>query len=122
MRRSSLEARNPDCRKSCVRMSAALRGSRTPLCVNTMTSGAAVGADSMILLDAELGDIDFGDGIISQDVVESVDELGANQVAGAGFFEIGQRLGGEDAHRHICLLYTSDAADDQLCVDLGGRS
>src|SRR5665213_1841373 len=23
--------------------------------------------------------------------------------------------------RHICLLYTSDAADDLLCVDLGGR-
>ena len=26
------------------------------------------------------------------------------------------------AHRlYICLLYTSDAADDLLCVDLGGR-
>src|SRR5450756_3127136 len=24
-------------------------------------------------------------------------------------------------HCHICLLYTSDAADDLLCVDLGGR-
>ena len=23
--------------------------------------------------------------------------------------------------RNICLLYTSDAADDLLCVDLGGR-
>src|SRR5450756_3250638 len=23
--------------------------------------------------------------------------------------------------RRICLLYTSDAADDLLCVDLGGR-
>src|SRR5665213_4290945 len=22
---------------------------------------------------------------------------------------------------HLCLLYTSDAADDLLCVDLGGR-
>ena len=22
---------------------------------------------------------------------------------------------------HICLLYTSDAADDLLCVDIGGR-
>ena len=29
----------------------------------------------------------------------------------------------EDAviHLKICLLYTSDAADDLLCVDLGGR-
>ena len=25
------------------------------------------------------------------------------------------------AHPHICLLYTSDAADDMQCVDLGGR-
>src|SRR5659263_616799 len=25
------------------------------------------------------------------------------------------------AHPEICLLYTSDAADDLLCVDLGGR-
>ena len=24
-------------------------------------------------------------------------------------------------HYHTCLLYTSDAADDLLCVDLGGR-
>src|SRR5665213_1662399 len=27
----------------------------------------------------------------------------------------------EDAYNYICLLYTSDAADDLLCVDLGGR-
>src|SRR5450756_3116096 len=26
-----------------------------------------------------------------------------------------------EAHFQICLLYTSDAADDLLCVDLGGR-
>src|SRR5665213_2457277 len=26
-----------------------------------------------------------------------------------------------DAFNEICLLYTSDAADDLLCVDLGGR-
>ena len=25
------------------------------------------------------------------------------------------------AEAMICLLYTSDAADDLLCVDLGGR-
>ena len=25
------------------------------------------------------------------------------------------------AHHRGCLLYTSDAADDLLCVDLGGR-
>ena len=25
------------------------------------------------------------------------------------------------AHHGCCILYTSDAADDLLCVDLGGR-
>ena len=33
-----------------------------------------------------------------------------------------QREGvGDDAPGWSCLLYTSDAADDLLCVDLGGR-
>ena len=27
----------------------------------------------------------------------------------------------DDREAAICLLYTSDAADDLLCVDLGGR-
>ena len=27
----------------------------------------------------------------------------------------------EFTRRCLCLLYTSDAADDLLCVDLGGR-
>src|SRR5680860_1914935 len=31
------------------------------------------------------------------------------------------RVGARVAWRKICLLYTSDAADDLLCVDLGGR-
>ena len=26
-----------------------------------------------------------------------------------------------DKESHSCLLYTSDAADDMQCVDLGGR-
>ena len=29
--------------------------------------------------------------------------------------------GGHKRQYRICLLYTSDAADDLLCVDLGGR-
>src|SRR5665213_1565470 len=29
--------------------------------------------------------------------------------------------GNEMSHLYFCLLYTSDAADDLLCVDLGGR-
>eukprot|EP00657_Telonema_sp_P-1_P012004 TRINITY_DN804_c0_g2_i1.p1 TRINITY_DN804_c0_g2~~TRINITY_DN804_c0_g2_i1.p1 ORF type:complete len:135 (+),score=35.80 TRINITY_DN804_c0_g2_i1:270-674(+) len=43
---------------------------------------------------------------------------------------ISQKIGGTEmsdlsvyqvVHNAICLLYTSDAADDLLCVDLGGR-
>ena len=30
-------------------------------------------------------------------------------------------LSGYCAKYDLCLLYTSDAADDLLCVDLGGR-
>ena len=33
----------------------------------------------------------------------------------------GSRLFVVKAQVHACLLYTSDAADDLLCVDLGGR-
>src|SRR5665213_2018105 len=33
----------------------------------------------------------------------------------------GARTGGHLYQPHACLLYTSDAADDLLCVDLGGR-
>ena len=32
-----------------------------------------------------------------------------------------RRPGRRDHHTRRCLLYTSDAADDLLCVDLGGR-
>src|SRR5450756_3232360 len=31
------------------------------------------------------------------------------------------QLTSDDAEVVVCLLYTSDAADDLLCVDLGGR-
>ena len=30
-------------------------------------------------------------------------------------------LGGQVAQRAVCLLYTSDAADERSSVDLGGR-
>src|SRR5450756_378612 len=33
----------------------------------------------------------------------------------------GYRMWDIDGNEYICLLYTSDAADDLLCVDLGGR-
>ena len=36
--------------------------------------------------------------------------------------DAGRRAGAvEPAHRHACLLYTSDAADERSSVDLGGR-
>src|SRR5680860_1344105 len=33
----------------------------------------------------------------------------------------GPRLLDKRVRTNVCLLYTSDAADDLLCVDLGGR-
>src|SRR5450756_1639068 len=42
--------------------------------------------------------------------------------AARSVLELGSRLReSEELERRICLLYTSDAADDLLCVDLGGR-
>src|SRR5665213_452571 len=32
-----------------------------------------------------------------------------------------QKIDYQNAYYYACLLYTSDAADDLLCVDLGGR-
>ena len=46
------------------------------------------------------------------------------RVKRAGAFERVQRIRGARLHPEdlaACLLYTSDAADDLLCVDLGGR-
>ena len=54
------------------------------------------------------GEVDLGDGLLG-DLPElpPVDQLAARgHLAGKG---------------QVCLLYTSDAADDLLCVDLGGR-
>src|SRR5659263_10555 len=34
---------------------------------------------------------------------------------------LGRARGNEVSRSESCLLYTSDAADDLLCVDLGGR-
>src|SRR5450756_3195199 len=48
------------------------------------------------------------------DVIELTRELGISTVRYPG----GNFVSG---YRWDCLLYTSDAADDLLCVDLGGR-
>ena len=39
----------------------------------------------------------------------------------AVIFAAGSEHTGHDLYDYICLLYTSDAADDQLRVNLGGR-
>ena len=39
----------------------------------------------------------------------------------AGHRLIALDFGSTKANPNACLLYTSDAADDLLCVDLGGR-
>ena len=41
-------------------------------------------------------------------------EVSAGELAAADAYEVSD-------YERACLLYTSDAADDLLCVDLGGR-
>ena len=47
--------------------------------------------------------------------------LGADDSQGNDFPSRAARKLAGDADPAVCLLYTSDAADDLLCVDLGGR-
>eukprot|EP00825_Cyclidium_porcatum_P021042 TRINITY_DN23599_c0_g1_i2.p2 TRINITY_DN23599_c0_g1~~TRINITY_DN23599_c0_g1_i2.p2 ORF type:complete len:151 (+),score=20.28 TRINITY_DN23599_c0_g1_i2:114-566(+) len=37
------------------------------------------------------------------------------------YYQLAANQGLEEAKKRFCLLYTSDAADDMQCVDLGGR-
>ena len=48
-------------------------------------------------------------------------EAGFNECRRRLFIRIGARLVIVISQNNCCLLYTSDAADDLLCVDLGGR-
>src|SRR5665213_4372512 len=52
------------------------------------------------------------------DYLKAYNFLGHPIVETRAIFRVPNRYGEEIT---ICLLYTSDAADDLLCVDLGGR-
>ena len=45
----------------------------------------------------------------------------ANTLGTSTIYDNGTNVGIGTASPSSCLLYTSDAADDLLCVDLGGR-
>eukprot|EP00657_Telonema_sp_P-1_P007725 TRINITY_DN27850_c0_g1_i1.p1 TRINITY_DN27850_c0_g1~~TRINITY_DN27850_c0_g1_i1.p1 ORF type:complete len:206 (+),score=74.89 TRINITY_DN27850_c0_g1_i1:194-811(+) len=47
-------------------------------------------------------------------------KVAAKPASIADFFDL-EKIPGKRGLRKTCLLYTSDAADDLLCVDLGGR-
>src|SRR5450756_3160816 len=57
---------------------------------------------------------------MAQSLTHDVLILGAGLAGLRAAVEICSRLDGR-VDVGICLLYTSDAADDLLCVDLGGR-
>src|SRR5450756_1907338 len=48
-------------------------------------------------------------------------EIGHVRAAGGGDARVQGARSPAGRRRENCLLYTSDAADDLLCVDLGGR-
>src|SRR5680860_373882 len=54
----------------------------------------------------------------AKNIVPYLKELGIEAVYCSPYF---QAASGSMHGYNICLLYTSDAADDLLCVDLGGR-
>ena len=60
----------------------------------------------MCIRDSYLADLDF---LLDHYAPEQTVDL------------VGHSMGGNVVMIYGCLLYTSDAADDLLCVDLGGR-
>ena len=74
-------------------------------------SGTVTAADNLPLAQARIR-------VLGTDLVTTTRMDGAFDVANvpAGKRELQALLVG-----YTCLLYTSDAADDLLCVDLGGR-
>src|SRR5680860_1857107 len=95
----------------------------------------AISLEGLRHLVADLGEIDareistipIGDGIVVRvgrygPYVEETTPAGVDPATG----EVAEDATGESRRATInddiaCLLYTSDAADDLLCVDLGGR-
>ena len=69
----------------------------------------------------EIKNSDDGKGIlITNDAIEQIANLLKGQ-SDKKALRVGVRSGGCSGMSYTCLLYTSDAADDLLCVDLGGR-
>ena len=98
-------------------MLAAGTSARAPRDVSTGTSGAGaagLGSDGVsglvgafigaALLDCKLGQINLLHGRVAENVVEAGDQFGADEIAGAGLFEIGQRFGGQRAASHVAQL------------------
>src|SRR5450756_3179419 len=83
----------------------------------------AVAAD---LVDAEIGMRAVGQSDRSAGARNLLHRHAMLEIAEAGaaiLLLYGNAVQAERAHLRpqVCLLYTSDAADDLLCVDLGGR-
>ncbi len=81
-------------------------------------------------VETRIGELNFYDGIPTDETItkvyENLDFYRGIEVF-SNFFPATAREGGRlgmkelGAYYYNCHLYTSDAADDLLCVDLGGR-
>ena len=56
-----------------------------------------------------------------KNIVQQMQRAGVDRIISVGGLGILDDLTKVNGELMICLLYTSDAADDLLCVDLGGR-
>eukprot|EP00657_Telonema_sp_P-1_P008440 TRINITY_DN2960_c0_g1_i7.p1 TRINITY_DN2960_c0_g1~~TRINITY_DN2960_c0_g1_i7.p1 ORF type:complete len:107 (-),score=46.41 TRINITY_DN2960_c0_g1_i7:45-365(-) len=98
------------------------------MCIRDSHGAAFRAHHDLVLGFLELGHTDHALALAGGEqggFVHEVREIGAGEARRTARNNLGIHVRAQRhlAHMHFqdCLLYTSDAADDLLCVDLGGR-
>src|SRR5659263_764909 len=105
------------------------RGSenKVPIAVAVEINGEKIGRIRISRISNASGESLLGfvqDSIEKGSTVNTDGWQGYSGLSGAGYIHevtIAKHVKKSEILPHVCLLYTSDAADDLLCVDLGGR-